>query len=139
MKRLHYALAIWIVLASSFYAQNQISEADVKSQLTTIFDLSKQQNFGAASKLLLYNENNELRNYNFENSNEAKNVKRMVKKIKAYLDLSDSYEYETLTYLNDKSLPTAEIKINFKSGDQKLTISFSFVKFKGNLLLESFK
>ncbi|MCB9219586.1 MAG: hypothetical protein H6610_09025 [Ignavibacteriales bacterium] len=134
-------LQFFITLAafSLISAQNQISEVEVKNSLTKIFDLSKNQNFDALASQILYNEKNEKRAYNKNDANEAKSVKRMAKKIKAYLDLSDSYEYESLTNLKVDNLPAAELKVNFRSGDQKLTITFDFVKLNGNLLLENFK
>ncbi|MCB9209164.1 MAG: hypothetical protein H6612_00545 [Ignavibacteriales bacterium] len=134
-------LQFFITLAafSLISAQNQISEDEVKNSLTKIFDLSKNQNFDALASQILYNEKNEKRAYNKNDANEAKSVKRMAKKIKAYLDLSDSYEYESLTNLKVDNLPAAELKVNFRSGDQKLTITFDFVKLNGNLLLENFK
>lgn len=126
------------LLFSGLSAQDKINEEDVKSALTKIFDLSEEQNYAEAAKLLLYNKN-EVRNFNFSDNSEAKSVKRLVKKIKAYLDLSDSYEYESLTFGTMQKLESADLKVNFKSGDQELTISFLFVKHANKLLLAQFK
>ncbi len=126
------------LLFSGLSAQDKINEEDVKSALTKIFDLSEEQNFAEAANLLLYNKN-EVRSFNFSDNAEAKSVKRLVKKIKAYLDLSDSYEYESLTFGTIKKLESADLKVNFKSGDQELTISFLFVKNGNKLLLAQFK
>jgi len=120
-------------------AQNKLNEQNVKSQLAKIFDLSKDQNYAGSAALFLYNKGNDLRTYNFKSKSEARAVKRMAKKIKAYLDLSDSYEYESITFGNYKKLPSAELKVYFKSGDQKLSISFLFVEHLGNILLANFK
>lgn len=126
------------ILFSGVSAQDQINEEDVKTALTKIFDLSEEQNFAEAAKLLLYNKK-DIRNFNYSDAAEAKSVKRLVKKIKAYLDLSDSYEYESLTFGTMQKLESADLKVNFKSGDQELTISFLFVKHANKLLLAQFK
>jgi hypothetical protein len=127
------------LLFNGITAQTQLNEVEVKSALTKIFNLSKDQNFAETAKLLLFNEKDEFRNYNFKDPSEAKSVKRLVKKIKAYLDLSDSYEYESLTNGKIGKFQSADLKVNFKSGDQELTISFKFVKNGENILLAEFR
>jgi len=130
--------AIFIIGTLTF-AQNQLKENDVKSSLSKIFELSKNQNYSDAAKMFIYTKNNESRVFDYTNKSDARIVKRMAKKIKAYLDLSDSYEYESITYGTFKNLPNANLKVNFKSGDQELTISFLFVQKDGNSLLAEFK
>jgi len=128
-----------LLLISSLTAQNQLKEDDVKAALANIFDLSKDQNYSSIAAFFLNGEDNGLRNYNYNDKSEAKSVKRMAKKIKAYLDLSDSYEHKSITYGTVSNLPSADLKVNFKSGDQELTISFVFVELSGKILLSSFK
>ncbi len=128
-----------LLLFSSFNAQNQLTENKVKTQLTKIFDLSKDQNYSGITSLFLYIKGNKVRTFNFTDRSDAKAVKRMAKKIKAYLDLSDSYEYERITYGKVNNLQSADLKVDFKSGDQKLSISFEFVEYSGNILLANFK
>ena len=126
-------------LSFSLNAQNKLSEDTAKSALTKIFDLSKNQNYSALASLFLYEEGKELRSYNNSVRGEAKSVKRNAKKIKAYLDLSDSYEYNSITFGKLLNNPSADLEVNFKSGDQELTISFIFVEIAGNILLADFK
>ena len=126
-------------LSFSLNAQNKLSEDTAKSALTKIFDLSKNQNYSALASLFLYEEWKELRSYNNSVRAEAKSVKRNAKKIKAYLDLSDSYEYNSITFGKLLNNPSADLEVNFKSGDQELTISFIFVEIAGNILLADFK
>lgn len=126
-------------LSFSLNAQNKLSEDTAKSALTKIFDLSKNQNYSALASLFLYEEGKELRSYNNSVRAEAKSVKRNAKKIKAYLDLSDSYEYNSITFGKLLNNPSADLEVNFKSGDQELTISFIFVEIAGNILLADFK
>ena len=132
-------LFLAFLLFNSFAAQKQLEEIEVKSALTKIFNISKDQNFAESAKLLLYHEKDQLRSYNFKNPSEAKSVKRIVKKIKAYLDLSDSYEYESLTTGKMDKIKSSDLKVKFKSGDQQLSISFTFVKIGENILLVDFK
>ena len=132
-------LFLAFLLFNSFAAQKQLEEIEVKSALTKIFNLSKDQNFAESAKLLLFNKKDQLRSYNFKNPSEAKSVKRMVKKIKAYLDLSDSYEYESLTKGKMGKVQSSDLKVKFKSGDQQLSISFTFVKIGENILLSDFR
>lgn len=140
MKKTIMVLALLLfLLMGSLHAQNQIQAEKVKSALTKIFDLSKDQKFSSTAPLFLNDDDDKLRSYNYNDKIDAKAVKRMAKKIKAYLDLSDSYEYESLTYGTVSDLPSADLNVNFKSGDQELTISFLFVEMNGKILLLSFK
>lgn len=132
-------IVLALLLINSVIAQNQLKENEVKSQLTKIFDLSKDQNYSGVAALFLYNKDNVIRAFNYANKSDAKVVKRMAKKIKAYIDLSDSYEYESITYGKIKNLPSADLKVSYRSGDQKLSISFLFVEHSGNVLLTNFK
>lgn len=140
MKKMIIIQIVLILFGASIVtAQNNLSETNVKNALTKIFDLSKNQNYESLASLMLYSKKNELRTFNFTNKSEVKSVKRMSKKIKAYLDLSDSYEYESLTTGKEHNLPSVNLKVNFKSGDQELTISFLFVDQNGKILLSKFK
>lgn len=138
-KKLLLLIIFSIGLSWNLNAQNKLSEVTAKAALTKIFDLSKDQNYSAIASLLLYEEGKELRSYDNSAKAEAKSVKRNAKKIKAYLDLSDSYEYNRITFGKLLNNPSAELEVNFKSGDQELTISFIFVEIAGKILLADFK
>jgi len=128
-----------LLLTVSTYSQSTINKAEVKTTLTKLFDLSKSKNYKEASSLLAYDGKNKSKinktAFNFADKKEKKAVKRKCKKIKAYLDLSDSYEYDGFASNGNNGT----IKVNFKSGDQELKISFTFVKVDGKVLLSSFK
>ena len=64
-------LFLAFLLFNSFAAQKQLEEIEVKSALTKIFNISKDQNFAESAKLLLYHEKDQLRSYNFKNPSEA--------------------------------------------------------------------
>lgn len=121
------------------YSQNELSKSDLKETVAKIFNLCNNKNYEGMADLLLFKDGKTYRPYNFSNKSEAKKVKRQCKKIKAYLDLSDSYEYDSFVNGNYESLPSSKLNIIFISGDQKLNISFEFVKLNGKILLASFK
>jgi hypothetical protein len=140
MKKIFLLLIIFVMgFTWNLNAQTKLDEGTVKAALSKIFDLSKDQNYTALASLLLYEEGKELRSYNNSVNEEKKTVKRNAKKIKAYLDLSDSYEYKSITFGKLLNNPNAELEVNFRSGDQELTISFIFVDISGKILLADFK
>ncbi|MFZ1291587.1 MAG: hypothetical protein WAR79_15935 [Melioribacteraceae bacterium] len=131
---------ILLFLIGGFNLSNaQISEPEVKTALSNIFDLSVNEDYNKAANFLLFEKVNEKRSYNASVNDELKSVKRQCKKIKAYIDLSDSYEYNGFKTTNIEGLNGAILNVVFKSGDQKLNISFTFVNVSGKILLENFK
>lgn len=136
MKKFVLLQLFTLACTSILVGQDLLNENRIKSVLKEVFDLSQNQDYSALSKKLLDQET--LKPYNYKNKNDQKTVKRIGKKIKAYLDLSDSYEYENLALAKFKNLSSAELDVIFRSGDQNLTISFIFVEYQGNLYLTKF-
>ncbi len=120
-------------------AQSSIKQTEVKSILTNLFDLCKNKNYKDAANYFAYNGKDTDRNgktaFNYTNKSERKIVKRKCKKIKAYLDLSDSYEYGDFSTNGNK----VNLNVIFKSGDQELKIVFAFIKSGNKILLSNFK
>jgi hypothetical protein len=116
--------------------QDRLNENEIKSSLTQIFELSKEQDFERLGEKLLNDAS--LKPFNMKNKKDSKSVKRSGKKIKAYLDLSDSYEYKDLEFETFKDLPSANLNVIFRSGSQNLTISFIFVEVDNKILLAKF-
>ncbi len=140
MKRITYLNILFLFLFTSMvYSQNELTKSDLKETVSKIFNLCNDKNYEAMADLLLFKDGNKYRPYNFSNKSEAKKVKRQCKKIKAYLDLSDSYEYDSFIKGKFNNLPSTILNIIFVSGDQKLKISFEFVKLNGRIFLTSFK
>lgn len=129
---------IFLLLIGSLSAQTKLNEENLKSSLSKIFDLSKDQNFKDVAPMLINIKGKTIQTFDFNKKTDTKSVKRLAKKIKAYLDLSDSYEYESITYGTTDKLPSAELKVNFRSGDQNLTISFIFVEHANKIYLAKF-
>ena len=128
-----------VLFTINIIAQSSIKQTEVKSALTNLFDLCKNKNYKDVSDYLAYNGKDADRNgkstFNYANKSERKIVKRKCKKIKAYLDLSDSYEYGDFSTNGNKG----NINVIFKSGDQELKIVFIFIKTGKKILLSDFK
>ncbi len=137
MKKMILVQMFMFIFILPTIAQNQLNESNIKSALSKIFDLSKKQEYQKLAAQLI-NEDN-LKKYDYQQSSDARSIKRISKKIKAYLDLSDSYQYVSLTFDKFNDLPSAELEVSFKSGDQDLNISFIFVEYSGQILLVKFK
>ncbi len=125
--------------AINIHAQNSVTKSEIKTTLTKLFDLCKTKNYAEASAYFAYEGKDAAGNrkvsFNYAEKSEKKAVKRKCKKIKAYLDLSDSYEYGDFNSSDSK----AEMNVIFKSGDQELKITFSFTKAENKILLTDFK
>ena len=144
MKRfILYLFGFFILLILNTNAQDTFSEQEIKNVLTNVLDFSKQNDFDKASKLLAYDGDDVKRKftdvYNNNDKEEKNSIKRKCKKLKAYLDLSDSYEYTGFSISELEGHQVGVLNVNFKSGDQVLKIAFSFVKLNNGYALVSFK
>ncbi len=138
-KILKISFLLVFLFTIKIYSQNSINEAEVKLTLTKLFDFSKNRNYKQAANFLAYTGKDKNRiertSFNFSEKSEIKAVKRKCKNIKAYLELSDSYEYGKFTRNGNKAV----LNVIFKSGDQELKIAFSFVKIGNKILLIDFQ
>ncbi len=145
MKNRNLILAILLIISPFFYINGQVpnTEDNIKENLNTIFKLSQVKDYEAAAKKFAYDGEDATRKlkdtFNYKDPKESNEVKRFCKKIKAYLDLSDSYEFGDFKAKNDNGDTNYTIKVNFISGQQSLTIEFKFVNANGKLLLADFK
>lgn len=133
-----YLIYILIIAFNSLTIAQNISEAKIKSTVEKIFELSLNQDYLNAADYFLNIKVDKLRKFDSKNKKEVRAVKRMAKKIKAYLDLSDSYEFASINHGKFKNLNSADIIINFKSGGQELKITFKFVELNNKILLAKF-
>ena len=124
------------------FAQTEKPEDEVKSTLTEIFKLSKGNKYQKASEYFAYTGDDKDRylksTLNYSIREEKSIVRRNCKKIKAYLELSDSYEYGKFETKNIDGITHYILKVIFKSGSQNLNISFNFVKVNNKFVLASF-
>ena len=114
---------------------------DVSEQLKKIFELSKNKEYKTASNHIAYTGENSERKYsstlNPKSADELDEAERMIKKIKAYIDISDSYEFSGSTTETTNDVELTTIVVTFKSGKQELEIPFKFFNNGGKYLLVS--
>ncbi len=126
---------------STLFAQRD-AQTSIKEQLDRIFRYSEQRNSTLLAATIAYNGNDSKRNLKDaldpNNTDEMNRAKRILKKIKAFLNLSDSHEFGTLEIKNsaDRQMYVQEVK--FKSKSQVLSTHFTFVGFEGRYLLVEF-
>lgn len=111
----------------------------IRASIDKIFKLCKDKQFEPASKMIAYSGSDAERNYksvyNYSNKSEKSKVDRTCKKIKAFLDISDSYEVGSASSDSKMGPDFYTVKVSFKSGSQTLNTNFSFVKIGGSYAL----
>jgi hypothetical protein len=132
-------LMILFIGKNNCMAQNS-NESAVKAILNNLLDYSKSKAYEKAANLIAYEGGDKKRigkeSFNPLNKDEINQVKRICKKISALIELSSQYEFGEFNTMNEGDSEVYNIEVNFKSGDQKLVTSFSFIKTeKGFLLL----
>lgn len=138
MKNVRFLLVIF-TFTLIFTGVNSAQENAIKSNIEKLFKFSKDKDYKSASALILYRGDNAERNFktalNFSDEGEQRDAKRITKRIKAFLDLSDGYEFGELTSENENGRDYSVITVNFKSGGQTLKTSFAFVNVSNKYLL----
>ncbi len=135
-------ILLFLLTSAVLFAQSEKPEDQVKSTLSEIFKLSKGNKYEKASGYFAYTGDDKDRyltsTLNYGVREEKSIVRRNCKKIKAYLELSDSYEYGKFQTKNIDGVKHYILKVVFKSGSQNLNISFDFVKIGNKFVLASF-
>ena len=80
-----------------------------------------------------------LTSYNYEDKHEAMKVKRVSKKIRAFINLSDSYEFGKYTKSETGNGFQYSTEVKFISGEQQIVSEFLFIPVGPSLLLEKIK
>ncbi len=129
-------------LTTAAFAQNIKTGEQVKSALGKIFELSKSNKYKLAAEYFAYTGEDNARNLkstlNYGVREEKSIIRRNCKKIKAYLELSDSYEFGKLETKEIDGVKHYILQVIFKSGSQNLNISFDFIKLNNKFVLASF-
>jgi len=135
MKKLSIIIGLLLFTAISMNINAQSSQ----ETLSQILELSKAKKFSEAAALIAYDGPNESKKlqaaYNPNDENELNSVKRICKKIKALIDISDSYEIGNPNETKEDGVDWTVIEVSFKSGNQNLKTIFSFVKVDDKFLL----
>ncbi|GBD91613.1 hypothetical protein BMS3Abin04_02345 [bacterium BMS3Abin04] len=142
IKKIFYLVLLFSFASVSIYSQKNDDKSVVKASLNKIFELSKSNKYQEAAKLFAYKGNDKTRSFkstfDYSKRIEKSQVRRNCKKIKAYLDLSDSFEYDGFTTKKIDGILNYILNVKFKSGSQSLNITFKFVKINGKFVLADF-
>ncbi|HPN38293.1 MAG TPA: hypothetical protein PL041_07805 [Melioribacteraceae bacterium] len=132
-------LFLFLTVCTFISAQTEDEKNTIKNTFAKIVEISKQKDVANAAGLLAYTGENTARNLkaalNFSDSEDNNSARRLLKKIKALFDISDSYTVNNVTKGLKNDVPTYVLSVSFKSGAQNLTSSFTFVKIDNKFLL----
>ncbi|OGU33248.1 MAG: hypothetical protein A2068_14540 [Ignavibacteria bacterium GWB2_35_6b] len=135
MKKLN--LILGLIIFSAFFANTKAQTT--KEALTQVLEFSKAKKFAEAAPLIAYDGTDETKKFkaafNAKDENDLNSVKRICKKIKALVDISDSYEIGAQTEIEKDGIKWFVTEVGFKSGNQSLKTVFSFVKINDKFLL----
>ena len=115
------------------------NDAEIKSTLIKILDLSKSKSYNDAAKHIAYKGKDSKRNLlsplNPNDKNEFAQVRRIVNKISSLLQLSSKYEIGKIIKSEDDENLNYNIEVIFTSGEQKLTTLFKVINTDYGFLL----
>lgn len=142
MNKILNAIIFIMFFSVSINAQN-VLEDSAKAVIKKLFELSKTENYEMSSNFIAYDGNDQNRylksSLNFSDSKEAFKAKRIVKRIKAFLDISDSFSFGAFELLNDPKFNLFKVEISFKSGEQELKTVIILVKYGNKFLITDLK
>lgn len=138
MKKILILLFVFTVIP---FAQDSKTEESAKSTIDELFSASKDKDYKGACALIVYTGSDTEKNYtvplNPNSEGDLSKAERIAKKIKAYLDISDSYEISSVISQSEDGKRLVNVEVGFKSGKQVLEIDFKFVELDSKLLLVS--
>ncbi|MBU2506219.1 MAG: hypothetical protein KJ799_05785 [Bacteroidetes bacterium] len=139
MKRILFLLILITFFASAVTAQQNEKVESLKAATDNIFELSKNKDYkNAADKIAYYGKDAERLfkdHYNYADEKDAAQVKRICKKIKALIDISDSHTFGEITSETKDGIATSKVEVIFSSGEQELITNFLFIEISARLLL----
>ncbi len=104
----------------------------LKNTIMTLLNYCKENSYEKAAKLIAYtgeDKSRELKtHFNAALKEELNQVKRICKKISALIGISSGYEFGNITSTKDNGMYIYKVELIFKSGEEKLITTFSFVK-----------
>lgn len=142
MNRFLNIVVIIFLFTGILFAQTAEQDS-IKSIINKLFEYSKTENYSRVASLIAYDGNDQTRylssSMNIQDAKEESKVKRIVKRIKAMLDISDSFSFGEFSTKPDPKFKITRIEVLFKSGDQELKTMFSFVQNSQKYLLTDLK
>lgn len=139
MKKLISVLGISIVVFGLNSSFGQVNEESAKEIANKLFNMCLKENYSSASNLLAYHGSDESRlykdTYTYSNSTEAAEVKRLCNRIKAMIEISDSYDFGSFRNRKSNGKQVQSLDIIFKSGNQKIKNKLTFISINGSAVV----
>jgi hypothetical protein len=143
MKTLIITILLCSIYPGVVSAQAASDEQKVKSKVDLIINLCKEEKYDSFASMVIYSGKDKERylrdTYNYSERKEATTVKRIGKKIKAFIDLSDSRTFGKYTVTTENGISKKNLEVIFKKGEQELVNVFTFTDLNGKLLLLEFQ
>lgn len=135
-------LMIFLFIALGIALGQENTQKQLNNTLDELLAHCKNNNYAKAAVLIAYQGDNSERNLsdvlNPDNSNELSKAKRIVKKISAFMSLSDSYEIKDFKADDRSGRKWYSVPVVFKSGSQELKTNFWFIKVDDKFVLSDF-
>jgi len=138
-KLISFFVIIFAIVVSSNVIFGQITEQSAKSVANKFFNACKKSDYGSASVMLAYHGSDESRlykdTYNYSISEDASDVKRFCNRVKATLEISDSYEFGKFRTKKSHGNEYKSLDVVFKSGSQKIKNKLIFIYIKNSPII----
>lgn len=139
MRKHKSIFVIFLTIISFATINGQISEQSAKNVANQLFKSCEKNNHKSAADILAYHGSDETRlykdTYKYSDSKEASNVKRFCNRLKAMIEISDSYELGKLRSRKIYGKEFQSLDVIFKSGNQKIKNKLVFIDIKGNAVV----
>jgi hypothetical protein len=136
-------LLFLFISAGAFFAQTKSIESEVQSAVNSLIELCEKDKYESIASLIIYDGKDESRylkdTYNYSDRKEATTVKRIGKKIKAFIDLSDSHKFGRFSKTVENKVTKLDQEVIFINGEQELVKTFTFTYLNDKLLLMDFQ
>ncbi len=143
MKNSIFILLLLCISAGFAFGQTKNVESDVQSAVNSLIELCKKDDYKSIASLIIYDGKDESRymkdTYNYSERKEATAVKRIGKKIKAFLDLSDSHKFGKFSKSVQDKINRLNLEVIFINGEQEIAKTFTYIYINDKLLLLEFQ
>ena len=139
MRNLLATILLLCLSAGMVFSQTRNVESEVKSAVDLLLNLCEEQNYDSLSTLIVYSGKDQARylkdTYNYSDRKEVTAVKRIGKKIKAFIDLSDNHNFGGYNLIAVNEIPNYKLEVIFINGEQEINTDFTFIEVNKKLLL----
>jgi len=132
----YISIFVMIFTFIGFNAINaQIDKQSAINVANQLFNSCKKNDYRSSASILAYHGSDEARlykdTYNYSNPQEASEVKRFCNRMKAMVEISDSYEFGSFRTRKMHGHEMKSLDVIFKSGNQKIKNRLIFIAIKG--------